>query len=177
MNKFDSREQLAMDRACGDHGKMIYGLVSYTSRKYGGDYQEMEDRRQIARMAFLHAKQTHNPALRDFESYAKYVVGRELFEHIRTKARRSKRAQVQTFTDCGEVDSDARYERGALVDLMLDVGEDARTILDLLFDPEPFWGPCRTVNVKCLVKFLRNKLQWDRPRVQQSLSEIEAALT
>lgn len=175
--KYDSKPQMDMDRACGDNGRMIYGLVSYTFRKYGGDYQEMEDRRQIARMAFLHAKKTHNPALRDFESYAKYVVGRELFEHIRTKARRSKCIQVQTFTDHGEVDSTTNNERGVLVDLMMDVGEDARTILTLLFDPEPFWSPCRTVTVNSLAKFLRNKLQWDQPRVKNSLEEIKAALT
>lgn len=176
MSKFDSREQLAMDRACGDNGRLIYRLVSWSFKKWGGDQHELDDRRQIARMAFLRAKETHDPTRGEFAPYAKYVVGRELFEHVRTLARRRGYAQVQTFTDYG-MTVDSTTDRSVLADLMLDVGEDARTILDLLFDPEPFWSPCRTVTIKSLAKFLSQKMHWDRPRVQNSLSEIEAALT
>jgi DNA-directed RNA polymerase specialized sigma24 family protein len=166
---------------------MICAIVRKFERRYGGDPADLL---QNARLAFLQALETFDPSRGDFGPRAWFVINRELFEHVRTAARRGSILKIWTISEIKGGDKngdevleswndDLRWDpvdphsasKFDLLEFMDGLSGDAADIVDWIFSGGPDVGLARN-----LVASHFRGLGWATSRIQAAFSEIEIAI-
>ncbi len=165
--------ELAETETYRDLERLVNKLCWWAVEHLGGDYSDYES---AADQAYTKAVQTHDPARGQITTHVWWCVRNRLLSVAATERRHRERCRT-------DLDLDRLPARGKTFDLealLLDLSEDARTVVRLVVDtPGDLARLCRMRRVdwmqQALGRALRN-MGWTIGRVVESFDEVKEAL-
>lgn len=166
-----------------DMEDMILSIVRSFHSRYGGS---IEDLIQDAAVSFLCAAMTHDDRRGVFGKRIRYRIQQDLFEIVRTKARRSTLFYEQNFSDLVTPDSnfdvpDKRTEsKFCMADFVDGMSRDAAAVVRIVLESRVVRMP-RDASYRykkpprVLYTHLR-RVGWARDRILSTFNEITEAL-
>ena len=136
------------------------------------------DMRQIARMAAIEAIESHDPKLGDIGQRVRFCVNRELFEVMRTAARRHRICQQERPNEKNDLTGFGfKPSKFQLVDFLDELSEDAKTIVQIvLTTPGEIFQLTGCARAKAALLSHLESLGWQTEMALVAFSEIKEAL-
>lgn len=161
---------------------LLWKLVFKFVRKHGGDRDEV---RQNAEYQFVQAIHKYEPRRGPIENWIKFFVYRELQSDDRTERRRAHLLPRSKDVVLEDLPGD-ELSLSPLEDLLCRLGEDAATIVRLVFEtPKQVEEDIKRrdetkgvspTNIRTALRSYLRGVGWAASRISESFGEIRAAL-